>query len=94
MNYIQLIKILIEWSIKSKEYNMLLFLYTNFEIGIPARLIYKLPSQNVFMSLSSFNEKNEYKKVDDKYLDNLFCIFKKSKYKKLKNWNESYGYII
>ena len=46
------------------------------------------------MSLKAFNEKNEYKKVDNKDLENLFCIFKKSKYKKLQNWNESYGYII
>jgi len=94
MNYVQLIKILTEWSLKSKEYGMLLFLYTNFDLGIPTRLIYLIPNENVFMSLSSFNERNEYKKVDNKELENLFSIFKKSKYKKLKNWDESYGYII
>ena len=92
IKYVELIKILIEWSIKSKEYSMLLFLYKNFNVGIPTKLIYKLPDINVFMSLSSFNEKNDTKKTDDKELDNLFWIFKKSKYKKLKNWNESYGY--
>jgi len=94
MNYIELIKILTEWSIKSKEYKLLLFLYINFDIGIPTRFIYALPNHNIFMSLKAFNEKNEYKKVDNKDLENLFCIFKKSKYKKLQNWNESYGYII
>ena len=81
-----------EWSISSKEHQLLYFIYNNFNIGIPVRFLYKLPDNNVFFSLSSFNSNNSTKNADDKDLNNLFKLLKKSKYTKLEEWNDSYGY--
>ena len=90
MDYKQLLKILLEWSIKSKEYSMTLFIYLNFNIGIPVKFLYFLPDKNYF-TLSSFLNRNDEKSYKDKYLDELIYLFKKSKYQKLEDWN-LYGY--
>ena len=92
-DYISLLKILVEWSMKSEEYELSYFIYKNFNIGIPNYLLYKLPTNNVFDSLSSFVENNENIRNDDEILQELFCCFKKSKYTKLQYWDK-YGYII
>ena len=92
MDYILILKILTEWSINSKEYELLNFIYSNFDIGIPNRFLYKLPDNNIFYSLSSFNSNNDLKKTEDMYLDQLFHMFKKSKYTKLVYWNDNHGY--
>lgn len=89
-----LLKILTEWSIESQEYALVLFIYKTFNIGIPNKLLYKLPDKDLFFSLDSFVANNNVKKVDTEELKELFDIFKKSKYKKLENWNNSFGYII
>ena len=41
-NYILLLKILLKWSLKSKEYEMTLFIYSNFKIGIPVKFLYNI----------------------------------------------------
>ena len=92
MDYILILKILTVWSINSKEYELLKFIYSNFNIGIPNKFLYKLPDHNIFYSLSSFNSNNDLKKIEDKYLDQLFYMFKKSKYTELEYWNYNYGY--
>ena len=94
MDYILLLKILMEWSVNSKENELLYFIYSNFNIGIPVRFLYKLPDNNIFFSLSSFNSNNDIKNSDDKDLNNLFKLLKKSKYTKLEEWNNSYGYRL
>jgi hypothetical protein len=94
MDYILILKILTEWSINSKEYELLNFIYSNFNIGIPNRFLYKLPDHNIFYSLSSFNSNNDLKKIEDKNLEQLFYMFKKSKYTRLEYWNNSQGYKI
>ena len=93
MDYILLLKILMEWSVNSKEYQLLYFVYNNFNIGIPVRFLYKLPDNNVFFSMSAFNSTNDIKNSDDKELNTLFRLLKKSKYRNLEKWNNSYGYI-
>ena len=94
MDYILLLKILMEWSVNSEEYQLLYFIYSNFNIGIPVRFLYKLPDNNMFFSLSSFNSNNDIKNSGDKELNNLFKLLKKSKYKKLEEWRDSYGYKL
>ena len=94
MNYINLLKILLEWSINAKEYETVYFIYINFNIGITVRFLYKLPDIHIFSSLSSFNLNHDSKKIDNKYLEKLFNMFKQSKYVKLRGWNDSYGYLI
>ena len=42
MDYIALIKILTEWSMKNKEYQLVNFLFSEFYIGIPVNLLYSL----------------------------------------------------
>jgi hypothetical protein len=93
MNYVTLLKILLEWGIKSKEYNLVLFIYKSFNIGIPVKFLYSLPDNNRFFTLSSFVKNNDVKNSDDENLQHLFSIFKKSKYEKLPEWNMCYGYI-
>lgn len=92
MDYEKLIKILIEWSIQNKEYNMSLFLFDNYNLGIPNKLLYRLPKLNYFQSFSSLNSYNDIYKSDDLILDILILKLKKSKYKYLEKW-KCYGYI-
>ena len=89
-NYILLLKILLKWSLKSKEYEMTLFIYSNFKIGIPVKFLYNIEYNNVY-SLNSFL--NDSKIVNDIVLQNLFDMFKRSKYKSLNDWNNMYGYV-
>ena len=89
-NYILLLKILLKWSLKSKEYEMTLFIYSNFKIGIPVKFLYNIEYNNVY-SLNSFL--NDSKIVNDIVLQNLFDMFKRSKYKSLNVWNNMYGYV-
>ena len=92
MDYILLLKILTEWSMKNKEYQLVNFLFSEFYIGIPVNLLYSLPSTNVFLSLNSFKSNNDLANIDDYYLNELFNKFTKSKYTKLSHWN-SFGYL-
>ena len=94
MDYISLFKILLEWGIKNQEYKLVYFIYSEFNIGVPCKFLYKLPNQNIFYSLNSFMNNNGSKKIDDKDLEILFSLFLKSKYKKLENWNNCYGYSL
>ena len=88
----ELIKILTIWSIENKEYEMLYFLYNEFNFGIPIKYIYKLPDQIFFSSVNSFFNNRDNKKVDDIFLNKLFGLFKKSKYKRLENFENLFGY--
>ena len=50
IDYKLLVKILIEWSIKNKNYDMTYFMYSNFNIGIPVKFLYNLEDNNTFFS--------------------------------------------
>ena len=77
--------ILMIWSIENKDWKYVLSLYTIYNIGIPARFVYKLP-----------------KKIDNNFEETLFSrdpdllellsLFSKSKWKRLSEWKDSYGY--
>ena len=92
MNYIMLLKILTEWALKNKEYNLALVIYQEFNIGIPVNLLYKLPTQNSFSSISTLKNNNELINYDNT-LEKLFNLFLNSKYTRLTNWSNKYGYI-
>lgn len=93
MTYILLLKILIKWSMKNKEYQLANFIFSEFDVGIPVKLLYYLPSSNMFSSLNSFSNYNELKSIDDYYLKELFSNFLNSKYGHLKYWN-TFGYKL
>ena len=76
MNYKQLLKILIEWSIKNKNYDMLYFIYSNFNIGIPVSLLYQIQNKSIFHSLDSFFNNHRNKQLRDQNLKKLFELFK------------------
>ena len=90
MTTIELIKILTKWSLESKEYEMLYFIYNEFNIGITIKFLYKIPDKNVFSSLNSFFDEKDNKQIDDK----LCKLIKKSKYQRLGNFDNLYGYKI
>ena len=94
MDHKLLLRILTEWAIRSQEYNMLLFIYKYFKIGIPVKLLYNLPQNNKFFSLSSASLNHGLVNTNDIYLRELLCMFKKSKYKKLENWDNIHGYLL
>lgn len=92
--YKLLIKILTEWSINNKQYDVLYFIYTNFNIGIPVKFLYKLENKNLYFCLTSFVNGHETKYIKDENLKKIVNLFKKSKYKRLKEWNNIYGYSL
>ena len=69
---------------------MLYFIYNEFNIGIPIKFLYKIPDKNVFSSLNSFFDEKDNKQIDDK----LCKLIKKSKYQRLGNFDNLYGYKI
>jgi len=58
-----------KWSLENKEYELINFIYNEFNIGI-------IPTQMYFSSIDNFFNNSDNKKSDDKYLDR----FSKSKY--------------
>ena len=91
MNYTLLYKILLEWSLKNKEYEMTNFIYNEFGIGIPVNFLYRLSNKTYFTSLDNFMTTSDNKISDSKHLDELLKSFSSSKYGYLTEWN-SYGY--
>lgn len=85
-------QILMEWAFKSKEYYMAYILYTEYGIGIPNKFLYGLESKIYFSSVSDFISNSDVKYIDNEYLEKIFNTFKYSKYTKLQEWNNSYGY--
>jgi len=91
MKYIEIIKILTKWSCETGNYELLYNLYILFNIGIPNKLLYKLPSKGEI----SFNHISA---MNDVYNKDLFFLkimekFRRSKYIRLKYWKNSFGFI-
>ena len=89
-HYNELLKILMLWNLESGEYEVVYNLYKHFNIGIPARYIYKFPDnkdttlENILDSV--YNTNNEY-------IKKICRLFKHSKWTPLPMWNNSYGYL-
>lgn len=84
--------ILMKWALENKEYYTAYVLYNEFNVGIPNHLLYALPSKKKFSSISNFMENNDNKISQDEYLDNILLSFRTSKYTRLPEWNNSFGY--
>ena len=92
---INLIKqIILQWSLKKQEYQLTHSLYTTFNFGIPNRLLYSLPEKIIFYSAKSFLTSKDNTSIasNNKYLNNLLVLFRKSKYQRLPEWNNLFGY--
>lgn len=92
MDYNSLLLILMKWSLENKEYEMTYNLFTNWNIGIPVKYTYSFSEKKRFFSISSFLQDNNTISTNDKHLKNILISFKNSKYTKLKEWNNIYGY--
>ena len=84
--------ILMKWAFEYKDYFMIYTLFTEFNTGIPNSLLYSLPSRQSFRSFNDFSRSNSSKSSKDKYLNRIFTLFKSSKYIKLSEWENTYGY--
>ena len=93
MDFTLLLKILLEWSFESKEYEMTNYIYNEFNIGIPVSFLYKLTNKSYFTSIDNFLSSSNTKKSENKDFDNLLYSFSKSKYGYLTEWNK-YGYKL
>ena len=87
-----LCKILMKWSLENKEYQLVNFIYNEFNVGIPVSYLYKLPSQMYFSSMDNFFTNSDVKKSNDKDLDNLLSVLSTSRYGQLIEWDSKYGY--
>jgi len=87
-------QILMKWAIKNNEYYMVYILYTELNIGIPNTLLYKLPDKQHFGSVKDFLDTSDTKSTNNEYLNKIFVLFKKSKYKRLPEWRDKYGYKL
>lgn len=92
MNYNILLLILMKWVLENKEYELVYNLYTDWGIGIPVKYIYTFKQKNNFSSLNSFLDDNNNVFTSNKYLQKILLSFKTSKYIRLLEWNNVYGY--
>lgn len=91
MSYIELGKILMKWSLQNNEYNLAYYLYTEHNIGIPVTMLYALPEQRKFNSLTSFIS-NDKVICGSEDLNTILRLFPKSRYIRLEEWGGAYGY--
>ncbi len=83
-----------KWALENKDYYMAYILYIGYDVGIPNSLLYSLPSKQSFSSIDDFKKSNNSKYSHEKYLNDIFILFKSSKYKRLFEWGNSYGYSL
>ena len=83
-----------KWGLKNQEYNLVKFIYIEMNFGIPVKYLYYLPEKNYFNNLSNFlsNSQHNIRTVYDDTMLDIIYNFKISKYQKLAEWNNSYGY--
>ena len=84
--------ILMKWALENQDYYMVYILYTEYNTGIPNSLLYKLPEKESFGSVNDFLGSDGTKHGQDEYLVKIFVSFKHSKYKRLTEWDNSFGY--
>jgi hypothetical protein len=92
MNYNLLKKILMKWAFESKEYEIVKYLYYVDKIGIPVTYLYSLQEKTNYTNIHSFIDKNVSRTSDSKEMIEILSIFKNSKYERLLEWNNIYGY--
>ena len=87
--------ILMKWAFENKDYYMAYILYTEYKTGIPNSLLYSLPSKQNFKSAKEFIKDNDTRSSGyDTYLSKIMASFKYSKYMRLPEWNNSFGYRL
>jgi len=90
----KLSQIIMKWSIENEEWETVLKLYTIYGIGIPVRYLYILPKKNLYENLNTALQRNQEIELysNDFNLRKLLSLFQHSKWKRLEEWSNSYGY--
>ena len=86
--------ILMKWAFENNDYYMAYILYTEYNTGIPNSFLYNLPEKKNFKSINEFLGSDGSKQSNNEYLDKIFVSFKHSKYKRLPEWGNSFGYTL
>ena len=87
-------KILMKWALENKDYYMAYILYNEYNVGIPNSLLYNLPSKTKFSSINDLMDSNNNISSQDKYLTDIFVSFRYSKYVRLPEWDNNFGYRL
>lgn len=90
----ELTKILMTWAMSNQEYEMVYYLFTEFNTGIPAKLMYKLPRKHMFRSLEEFRSLSNSIQIEDPFLRKILSRIVRAKYQRLKNFDNLYGYKL
>lgn len=83
-----------KWAFENKDYYMAYILYTELKVGIPNSFLYKLPAKKTFRSVRDFIETSYNVQSNDEYLNKIFVLFLESKYTRLTNWGNKFGYVL
>lgn len=87
--------ILVDWCCKNNEFELLFYLFTLLNIGVPNKYLYLLQNKkNIFNSLNSFFTPSipRFSGYDHHFYNQLLDAFQKSKFQQLIEWNNLYGY--
>jgi hypothetical protein len=86
-------QIMMKWSLESRDWETVLVLYKVYNVGIPVKYVYRLPKKNVYNSVSEAIDSNNIElSSDNPHLQELLLLFQRSRWKRLTEWTDSYGY--
>ena len=83
-----LLKILMKWSIQNQEYYMAYVLFTEFNVGVPVKLLYEINSRKIVTMTSLHDDSKTI--IDRDMLVFMECL-KRSKYTRIDGLG--YGYV-
>ena len=86
----EILNILMKWSFEQKEWHSVYTLYTLYNVGIPTRFLYAMRQKQVLTMKDVNDGENIY--TNDIHLRHLLCLFSRSWWMRLEEWNNSYGY--
>lgn len=93
MNTCKLGQIMMKWSLENKVWDMVLILYRMYNVSIPNKYIYKLPQKKIYLSaMDAINTKDISISSKNPHLRKLLLLFPQSRWRRLKEWGDSYGY--
>ena len=82
-----------KWALQNEEWYMVNVLFLEFQIGIPGTYLHNLPQKTSYSSVNDFlSVQANMLATNDHYLQEVFYMFRYSKWIHLVEWNNSYGY--
>jgi hypothetical protein len=94
MDYKILAQILMKWALENQEWKMVYYLYTELNVGIPGKYLYKIEDKKTFTSIDNFLNHSSDIYCLNIFFQELAKLFKKSKWSKLIEWSDTYGYRL